>query len=249
MPHSQPGNQNSVLWTNRSEWISHIERLEIVGGEPFYTNQWQELWKELVNLGYSNKISMDMSTNCTIYSGDILREIIPSFSRIGLGLSIDGMGAVYDYLRHPGKWEEVNQNILKYYKLTKEFDGKFTIAIANTISWVNAWTLPELFQWTQQNMPGIKMWNNIVHWPKHLSLIMLPESAKNKIESKWRNTDWGEYSATVDGIVNFMNSEQPSDEEIKNQYKNVIIHDLHRNESIVKIIPVELITDLNKYFI
>lgn len=247
MPHSQPGSRQSVLWETRKDWMQSVERLEIVGGEPFYIRQWQELWNELIQQGNSNNISIDMSTNCTIYGGEILKEIIPKFSRIGLGISIDGIGDVFDYLRHPGKWNEVKENILKYNDLVESIpNNKFGVSYSHTISWVNAWTLPEFHQWANINTPKFKIWDNIVHSPSHMSLIMLPKSAKEKIETKWRATAWGEYAEKIDGIINFMNSKQPSDDEIKAQYTHFAVHDQFRNESILNIIPDEL--SLSKYF-
>ncbi len=247
MPHGQAGHQKSLLWETKEEWISSVERLEIVGGEPFYIKQWADLWEELVSRGYSHKITLDMSTNCTIYGGEILEKIIPKFLRIGVGLSIDGMGDVYNYLRHPGKWDEVKENILLYYVLAKKYKGKFGASYTHTISWVNAWSLPEFHNWVNINTPDFTIWDNIIHSPRHMSLVMLPKSAKEKIENKWRKTDWKEYANNIDGIINFMNSEQPSDDEIKIEYQKFIIHDRFRNENILDIIPDELKEDLTGY--
>lgn len=248
MPHSQSGHQKSVLWEQRKEWMSHLERLEIVGGEPFYIKQWQELWKELVDLDYSKNIDMDMSTNCTIYGGDVLRELIPKFKRVGVGLSIDGIGPVYDYLRHPGKWSEVQENILKYKELSEEFPDNLGFSYSHTIGWINAWQLPEFHSWIKEHTPNFRIWDNIIHWPRHMSIIMLPKSAKEKIEQKWKSFDWGQYAGNIQGIINFMNSEQPSDQEIRDEYKKFAVHDDYRNEKTIDVIAEEIREDVRPFF-
>jgi sulfatase maturation enzyme AslB (radical SAM superfamily) len=248
MPHNQPGHKDSLLWNMRSEWMKYVERLEIVGGEPFYIHQWQDLWTELVENNYSKSVSMDMSTNCVIYGGDTLEQFIPKFKRIGVGLSIDGLGKIYNYLRHPGNWDVTKENILKYKELADRFPTNFGCNYTHTISWVNAWELPEFHQWVETYTPKFGVWNNLVHYPRHMSLIMLPLSAKQKIKSKWDSTDFGKYKTAIEGISKFMFSEQPSDEEIAQEYKKFVLHDRFRKESILDIIPSDLKEDLNRFF-
>lgn len=248
MPHSQAGQHESVLWSRRDEWMQHVKRLEIVGGEPFYIKQWPELWQELVEKGLSKNVDMDMSTNCTIYGGYILEKYIPYFKRIGIGLSIDGIGPMYDYLRHPGKWEEVEGHILKYKNLAAMFPKNFGISYTHTIGWLNAWYVPEFHQWVDINTPEFRIWDNIIHSPRHMSLVMMPQRAKDKIAAKWAQVNWGEYKDNIDGIIKFMMSEQPGDDEIRSEYKKFIINDVHRQESITSVIAPELLNEVGKYF-
>lgn len=248
MPHNQSGHQDSALWNNRAEWMQYVQRLEIVGGEPFYIRQWSELWQELVEKGYSKQVTIDMSTNCTIYGGDVLEKFIPHFKRIGVGLSIDGIGLMYEFLRHPGKWQEVETNILRYKKLADKYSSNFGISYTHTIGWLNAWYVPEFHKWVSINTPYIKIWDNIIHSPRHMSLVMLPADVKEEIKNKWLSCDWGSYTENIRGILNYMVSEQPSDEEIKREYKRFLIHDTHRNESVVSVIAPELLNKLGKYF-
>ncbi len=239
MPHGQSGDKESVLWSNRDEWMKFVKRLEIVGGEPFYIKQWQELWKELIEKELSKDILMDMSSNGTIYAGEIIKELSKNFKWIGVGLSIDGLGKTYNYLRHPGNWDLVSENILKYYELYKT-EKDFTMTFSHTISWVNAWELPEFHNWVYTNTPEFRIWNNIIHRPRHMSLVMLPREAKDIISKKWASQDWRQYKQDIDGIQNFMYSEQPSDEEIMHEFKTFKLHDKFRNENILTVIPEEL---------
>lgn len=237
MPYGQSGNNQSVLWKDRHEWMSNIKRLEIVGGEPFYINQWKEIWQEMINLGYSKNIDMDMSTNCNIFDIEALDLIIPNFNRVGIGLSIDGLDGVYEYLRHPGKWEIVKKNILSYFNLVRKNKGNFDISYTHTIGWVNAWYLSDFHTWTRHHTPGVRIWNNIIHWPRHMSLVSLPLNIKDLIKDKWNSFDWDDYKSDIDGIINFMYSETIDDVELYELYKNFKIYDNVRNENILDILP------------
>ena len=249
MPHGQSGENDSVLWNKRSEWIPSLQRLEIVGGEPFYINRWKILWKELIEQGYSKNIYMDMSTNCTIYGGDVLEELIPNFARIGVGLSIDGLGKTYEYLRHPGVWSEVEENITKYNDLRIKFAGHgFAISVSHTIGWINAWTLPEFHTYFKTKAPLFRIWNNIIHQPTHMSIYMIPAGLKTKITEKWEAYDWGEYTTDVKAILKFMNSQQPTDAEIKKAYEQFKKTDVLRNENLLDVVPKEILDDIRPYY-
>ena len=248
MPHGQSSDQDSVLWKDRGEWMNYVERIEIVGGEPFYINKWKKLWRELIEKDLSKNISMDMSTNCTIFEGDIVQNLVDNFKRIGIGLSIDGMGKQYEYLRHPGKWDEVQANIIKYYNLSQRNpDWKLGMSISHTIGWVNAWNLPEFHTWMRSNAPTFNIWNNIIHFPKHMSIYMIPASLKKRIEAKWMAYDWGEYNKDVMAIIKFMNSQQPTDEEISTAYKEFTRYDAVRNENILDVVPAEILDEITPY--
>lgn len=241
MPHGQSGHNESVLWKDRQEWMSFVKRLEIVGGEPFYIKQWKDLWQEMIELGYSKNIDMDMSTNCNIFDLESLELIITNFKRVGIGLSIDGLDNVYEYLRHPGKWSQVSKNILNYYELVKSGKGNFDISYTHTISWINAWYLPEFHTWVRENTPNVRIWNNIIHYPEHMSLWMIPESVKDIIRSKWEIYDWKEYKSDIDGLTNFMYSNNPTNEQMKDNYKKFHLHDLHRNERLESVLPKDIL--------
>jgi MoaA/NifB/PqqE/SkfB family radical SAM enzyme len=249
MPQGQSGENDSVLWNNREEWLPSVQRLEIVGGEPFYINRWKLLWEELIEKGLSKKVNMDISSNGTIYAGETVEKLVNNFRSIGLGLSIDGMGPMYEYLRHPGKWDEVESNLMQYHELAKKLDHKrFRTSISHTIGWLNAWNLPEFHTYIREETPRFVIWNNIIHYPTHMTLYMIPASLKKRIEEKWRAYDWKNYTKDVEGIINHMYSKQPSDEEIREAYKVFAKHDAVRNENLLSVIPAEILDEIRPFY-
>lgn len=242
MEHGQPSDSRSVLWEDRHEWMSKVQRLEIVGGEPFYIKKWEVIWRELIDQGLSKNIKMDMSTNATIYAGELIAHLAKNFKQLGVGLSIDGMGKTYNYLRHPGNWDEVSEILLKYHDIKN-----VGFSVSHTIGWLNAYHLPEFHTWCRDNVPRFAIWNNIIHQPRHMSIVMLPVEVKDIIKAKWLTYDWRQYKKDIDGIINFMYSEQPGNAEIRKEYYEFIRYDTVRNESILNIIPQE-ISILKDYF-
>ena len=248
MPHGQSGENDSVLWNKRNEWMSSLQRLEIVGGEPFYIKRWRILWDELIEQGLSKHIQMDMSSNATLYEGDVVENLIANFKGIGLGLSVDGMGKVYDYLRHPGNWAEVKDNMLKYHDIKKRSPESFIVSVSHTIGWINAWELPEFHEFIKRQTPEFVIWNNLIHHPPHMAIWCIPETLKQRIETKWRSYDWGKYKNDIEGIITFMNSKQPSADELRRYYQTFAKHDVLRNENLLDIIPVDILDEVKPYY-
>jgi sulfatase maturation enzyme AslB (radical SAM superfamily) len=247
MPHGQSGENDSVLWNKRDEWMSSLKRLEIVGGEPFYIKRWRILWDELIDQGLSKNIQMDMSSNATLYEGEVVENLIANFKGIGLGLSVDGMGKVYDYLRHPGVWAEVKDNMLKYHEIKKRSSASFIVSVSHTIGWVNAWELPEFHTFIKNETPQFVIWNNIIHSPEHMAIWCIPARLKQRIQAKWQTYDWGKYKNDIEGIITYMNSRQPTDDELLKHYQVFATHDKLRDENLLEILPAEIVEEIMPY--
>ena len=237
MPHGQPGGNDSIFLKDLENWVDKVKRLEIVGGEPFYIEKWKTVLELLVEKGYSSKIDLAMSSNASIFNEELLTKICKNFKAVGIGLSVDGMGKMYEYLRKNGNWEETRDNCFKYYEVYKRLNKPgISFNYTYTISWLNAYSLPEFHDWVKENTPEFRIWNNIVHYPKHMSITMLPNSEKQRIEDKWKTYDWGKYQSDIDSVIRFMWNTECSDEEIKAQYRNFIFFDHVRGESTYDIV-------------
>jgi MoaA/NifB/PqqE/SkfB family radical SAM enzyme len=241
MIHNQSGDKNGLLWKNRKEWMDTVERLEIVGGEPFYIQQWNDIWEELVASGRSKHIDISMSSNATIFAGERVKFLNDNFRSVGLGLSIDGMDSMYNYLRHPGNWDEVKENIIAYSKLKESGQLNNThISVSHTIGWLNAWYIPEFTTWIKQNTYEFQIWYNLIHSPEHMTMWAIPDRIKDMIEDKLKSSNFGfDNPDTVIGLVNHMNSALPNTNDLRRLYKKFKQHDELRNEDILDVLPPE----------
>ena len=114
LPHGQAGHKKSEFITSMEEWLPYAKRIEIVGGEPFYTKNWENAWELMIKKGVAKDISLNMSSNGTIYNEKLLRRIADNFKQVGIGLSIDGLGTTFQYLRKNAEWNLVKENLRKF---------------------------------------------------------------------------------------------------------------------------------------
>jgi hypothetical protein len=234
MPLGQSGDEQGKLWLDRYNWYKGLTRLEIVGGEPFYVKQWHTILNELIDLGYSKKIDLTFSTNCTLFFPELLDRIADNFKSVSVGLSIDGIGSTYEYLRHLGKWDEVYTNMKKYHKLAE----RISIQINLTISWLNALEVTELHELIKTEFPKFTIWNNIVHSPEHMALWSAPQDLKKEIQNKWSIYLWdNKYKDIMMGILKYMDSRQVDSTAEKHNLNILYQTDLYRKEKLKSSIP------------
>lgn len=246
LKHGQPGHQTSEFIESMDTWLPHVRRLEIVGGEPFYSNTWERVLTHMINEGHSKNILLNMSTNGTILNEDLMIKICEGFKAVGIGLSIDGTEGTFEYLRKNAIWDEVKENLFKYHELKKKYKN-LGFTYTHTTSWVNAYELPKTIQWMRDNTPLFDFWLNIVHYPPHMSIYMLPKEEKDRIKSHWETFDFKEQTNDIKALIEFMYSKQPSEDELRKEYTKFTILDGYRNESTIDIVKTNYPTLVN-YF-
>ena len=198
--------ENSAFWKTMDEWTSEVLRLEIMGGEPFYMKEFKRFVDILIETGRSKKIALTLSTNGTIADKNFLDKMAKNFKDLAFSVSIDGIEDRFTYLRHPGDWSEVKQNLDYYYELHNSEYPVF-VQITHTVSALNIMYLPEFHDYFKQHYPNFKIWNNAVHYPKWICASVLPANAKKIITDKLLRHEWlPQYRSEIQALIDFMNS-------------------------------------------
>ncbi len=236
MLYKQAGDEDGKLWTNREEWYATLLRLEIVGGEPFYVKQWQQVFDELIASGRSKEIAVSLSTNCTLFYPKLVEKLVANFNQIGIGLSIDGIGSTFEYLRHLGNWDTVNANMQKYHDMQLQHKN-IRISVSITSSWLNAFDLPKLHTLINTEFPKFAIWNNIIHYPEHMALWAIPNELKSAIESNWKDYNWASYRNDINGIIKYMHSREISPDQFAANIQKIKQTDEFRKENLLNSIP------------
>lgn len=179
--------ETSKFWNDIDNWSQTVRRLEIMGGEPFYTKEFKRLINHLIDNGTSKNISLNLSTNGTIFDEELLDKILTNFSGLGFNISIDGIGEHFDYIRHGNNWSNVKNNLEKFHNLLLNQDKyntenrwKLSIGVTITISNLNFYYLRDIHKYFEENHPHFKVWNNSVYFPQYYSTNNIPALVKGK---------------------------------------------------------------------
>ena len=182
---------------NKCNGILHVE---FPGGEPFIAGQAEHLeFLDYLLTQNPENISLHYMTNVTVFPQEELWSKWSLFKNVDIQLSIDGTAQQFEYLRYPGRWDEVVENVKKYMKYKKE---NIQISVSHTVSIFNVFYLPEFIKWCLQNQLG-RPYLGLVADPDYFSIKCLPKNVKDKLTD--RLTNFRLYS-----IIQYMNSEDLS---------------------------------------
>ena len=139
---------NKITQTSNREvflnWLPHIRRIEITGGEPLVSPENKEMIELMVEKKEAHHIDLQITTNGKIFNKKF-NENFKLFERVILCLSIDDIKERFEYQRYPSNWKKVKQNIDNFFELDK--DDNIEVFIYCTVSNHNVFYLDEYCQY------------------------------------------------------------------------------------------------------
>ena len=110
LPFDDPFEKNGS-WEPIDDFIDEdTVRIKMQGGEPTLQKNHIELLQFCIDNGFAENIVLKLTTNATVLPKDFY-ALLDAFKQVRIGISIDGTGDTYEYIRNPAKWSVVKQNI------------------------------------------------------------------------------------------------------------------------------------------
>lgn len=161
---------------------SNLQRLELFGGEPTYNKRVAVILRKLVECGVSKNITLYVNTNGSV---DILDrwDFLDQFKSVELGVSFDGVGAHFNYIRHGCDYTEAVKNVKSWQRYFIKNKIKFSIDSISTVSILNVYYLSELKAAVRKFLPLFPFWNLLVT-PAHLFIKNMPDYVKAAVIDK-----------------------------------------------------------------
>jgi uncharacterized protein (DUF779 family) len=205
-----------------------LKRLELYGGEPMYNKKVHRLLEQIVEQGHAGHIILYINTNGSV---NIVEKIpcIKEFKEIEIGVSIDGVGDHFNYIRHGLEYETIKVNIQAWIKYFTQHNVKYFIDSISTVEILNIFYLPELKKAVMDILPLSPYWNLLVD-PAYLFIKNMPDSIKTAVIDKLSPDP--EFSDLINVI------KQPADlSEWRNFLQVTQALDQIRNEDFSKTFP------------
>ena len=164
--------------------VPNLVHLDIPGGEPLLSgvSEQTQLLQHYIDSGRAGEISLHYTTNATLFPDQSWLDLWKQFKHVDIQLSIDGVGARYQYIRYPAQWAELEINVAKYVELEKQHKN-LQLSVSHTVSAYNIFYIPEFLDWCD-NVGLPKPWMGRVHNPTHMRPEVWCDSAKQLIRQK-----------------------------------------------------------------
>jgi organic radical activating enzyme len=165
--------------------LSNLTQVKYMGGEPFITPEIHEVIDFLESNGIVENITFKVNTNITYFPKKLV-EKLKKFKALEIGLSVDGLGDLCNFIRTGSKWEVVTSVIDEWLNLRKEIRIP-RFFLHNTAQAYNLHQFNEIKDFAISK--NLHFHYSILHMPSHLSYSALPKEYIQELIDKGKLTD------------------------------------------------------------
>lgn len=212
-------------------WAPGLEFLEFYGGEPLMQQEHDRVLEIIHQYGKPENMGLYYNTNSTVLKEKFF-ELWKLFREVIINFSVDDCGPRFEFQRKNAKWEESLYNIKMFKEYGKKHGVNLDLRIYVTVGVLNVFYLKEFFE--EIKSLGIKVTLNMVHYPHHYAITILPDKIKDIIRDKLLTIDTNivrHDSLNIDNIIKFMYNTEHNPKLLETFWHKTEIHDGYRNES------------------
>jgi organic radical activating enzyme len=125
--------------------LSNIKKIHFNGGEPMLNSSQVKL---LNQIDLTN-VTLSYNTNGTIYPDQQIIDLWKQAKLVKLFFSIDATEQAFEYVRYPGKWQQVANNMIL---MKKNLPSNVMFGFNITVASYNVFELPSVYNWFADNI-------------------------------------------------------------------------------------------------
>ena len=162
---------------------SGLAYLHFLGGETVITPGFKKILQALVKQDFRNKITVGFTTNLTVWDDEI-NQLLCEFKQVHLGMSIESMTRVNDYVRYPSNIQSVTETMHRWIELSRVQGWIPTIRTTPTV--LTAGELLDVYKFASAAQVGIESCNFLDN-PRVLRMSVLPLDMRKRISEQLKN--------------------------------------------------------------
>jgi MoaA/NifB/PqqE/SkfB family radical SAM enzyme len=160
--------------------IPDIKYIHFLGGETLYLKSFYTICNKLIERDIAKNVSIGTTTNCTVYTPE-LENIIKNFKHVHLGLSVEAIHPINNYVRWPSQIDNVVDVMKKFIALRETTDLHLSLRITPSVLTISH--IDTLFEFMIENSV-IAESCNLLQDPSCLKIELLTTDLINHIVSK-----------------------------------------------------------------
>jgi len=231
------------MWEQLEPHLDYVEQIYFAGGEPLLMEEHYRILEELVRRKlFHVRLVYNTNFTHTELKGKSVFEYWKQFDSVAVGASLDGSGAIGEYIRKGTDWAVIEQNRQDMMRICPEVD----FYISPTLSIMNVWHLPDFHRdWTERGFIRAQDLNvNALQDPAHYRIDIAPAEYKQQLVTKYQNhITWlrsqdslGRATNGFESAINFMTATDNT-HLIDTFWRKTHQLDEIRKESILDVIP------------
>jgi sulfatase maturation enzyme AslB (radical SAM superfamily) len=157
--------------------------LHFIGGETLITPAFKIILQALVNNGLNSDVSIGFTTNLPLWNQPIV-DLLSRFKQVNLGMSIECLHPLNDYVRYGGNLETTVQLLKRWVDLARQENWLVQLRITPTV--LSIWHLDTVYDYAYQNGLAVESCNFLTH-PEHMRISVLPREYRAACIKKLQN--------------------------------------------------------------
>lgn len=184
--------------------IPNLRYIHFLGGETLYESAFYTICEKLIEHDRARDIIIGTTTNGTIYN-DHIQRFVENFQQFHLGISIESVTELNDYIRWPGRINSILPNIDKFLAL-RDSNPELYISLRITPNLFSVTEIDKLFVYMlEKNVIAESC--NILHDPEHLRMELMPDDIRQDVKEKLKTLiDY--YELSKQPVVNIRRKDQ-----------------------------------------
>lgn len=129
--------------------LAYIKKIHFNGGEPMLNNDQTDLLSKLEKQKVLHNVFISYNTNATVMPSKKIVDLWRQAKLVKIFFSIDAVDLAFDYIRWPGKWSEVTDNMLK---MKQQLPSNVMFGFSCTVGAYNVLEIHKVYDWFEKNM-------------------------------------------------------------------------------------------------
>jgi len=152
--------------------------LHFVGGETVITPGFKTILTALVNADLAKDITIGFTTNLTVWSDGIVK-LLKQFQQVNLGMSIETLTPVNDYVRYPSRQDQTRKLLDRWVLLGKEQGWLMQLRTAPTC--LTTHELVTVYDYAWKHNISVES-ANLLYRPEFLRISVLPKAQRQHVQ-------------------------------------------------------------------
>lgn len=231
------------FWDDFRAHCHDLDHLHFAGGEPLIIPEVARALDVCIEEGCAPRVALTFNTNVTKLPPALLARW-PRFRGVTLALSLDGIGAVNDYIRHPARWETIERNL----HTIDEEHARLNVAAAWVNTTVQVYNILHVAELVDYLHARCRFINPVPYLaplfaPEYFDVRILPRRLKREATRRLRalaerlGPAAAEARAQIDGLITYMESRRSSPLRCAEFRRVTQGFDRLRGEDVLAVVP------------
>jgi hypothetical protein len=197
-----------------------LQYLHFLGGETVITPGFKKILSALVNADLAKNITIGFTTNLTVWSDSVV-ELLTQFQQVNLGMSIETLTPVNDYVRYPSQQSRTQELLDRWTALGHKHGWLIQLRITPTCLTVHELTTVYDYAW--QHGTSVESCN-FIDKPEFFRISVLPKHLRQSAVDTLKSWIATHPVANSDQIINTRNPTQVQEQIVQdaNSYLNYL---------------------------